>query len=345
MNRRRLLSLSASVLGLAACAPVIQQAGAPGAAFTGPRLEDDAFVSFDGARLGLRRWMPPSYADGEEPWAVVIGLHGMNDYSQAFHLAGQAWAAQGIATYAYDQRGFGRSPQRGVWGGPLMMEDLRVCAALVRARHPKAILAITGVSMGGAVALTAMASDRPPQADRLVLASPAVWGWSTQPLPNKTSLWLLAHVDGKHVLTPPEWLVKRVTPTDNREELMGMSRDPQMIWGARIDTTYGIVSLMEAGYRSVGKSPVPTAYLYGAHDQIIPRNAAFPAAQHLNPEDVSAYYPEGYHLLLVDHAAPRVWGDVASFLKDPTAPLPSAPPRIPAADRPANGRQAAARKA
>ena len=338
MNRRRLLSLSASALGLAACAPVIQQAGLPGAAFAGPRLENDTFVSFDGVRLGLQRWMPP---DGQEPWAVVIGLHGMNDYSQAFHLAGAWWATQGIATYAYDQRGFGRSPERGVWGGPVLLEeDLRVCAVLARARHPNAILAVVGVSMGGAVALAAMASDRPPAFDRMVLASPAVWGWSHQPLPNKTSLWLLAHVDGPHVLEPPQWLVKHITPTDNREELMRMGRDPQMIWGARIDTTYGVVALMEDGYRSVGKSAVPTAYLYGAHDQIIPRNAAFPAAQHLKKTDISAYYPDGYHLLLVDHAAPRVWADIAAFLKDPTAPLPSHPPRIPATDR-----RAAARKA
>jgi acylglycerol lipase len=325
MDRRRLLSLSASAMTVAACAPMVQQAGLPDAAFTGPRLEDAAFVSFDGARLAMQRWLPQG-----EPWAVVIGLHGMNDYSQHFHLAAPWWAGQGIATFAYDQRGFGRSPGRGVWGGPLMLEDLHVLAALLRGRYPNAIIAVAGVSMGGAVALAAMASDRTPDIDRMVLLAPAVWGWSTQPLPNATSLWLLAHVAGARVVKPPQWLVRRITPTDNREELIRMSRDPQMIWGARIDTTYGLVSLMEKAYRSVGKAAVPTAFLYGAHDQIIPDDAAFPAARKLKPTDVSAYYPDGYHLLLVDKAAPRVWADVAAFLKSPAPPLPSAPVRIPA---------------
>ena len=288
-------------------------------------MEEEAFVSFDGARLRLQRWLP-----ADEPWAVIIGLHGMNDYSQAFHLAAPWWANQGIATYAYDQRGFGRSPGRGVWGGPLMLEVLRVCAALVRARHPKAIVAVTGVSMGGAVVIAAMASDRPPDIDRMVLAAPAVWGWSRQPLPNATSLWLMAHVAGKRVLTPPEWLIKRIRPTDNIEELRRMGRDPQMIWGARIDTTYGLVGLMETAYRNVGKAAVPTAFLYGAHDQIIPKSAAFPAAQNIKSIDITAYYPDGYHLLLVDNAAPRVWGDIAAFLRSPAAPLPSAPGPIPA---------------
>lgn len=324
MNRRQFLIQSASALSLAACAPVIQRAGLPDPSFAGPRLEDEAIISFDGARLRLQRWLP-----GGEPWAVIIGLHGMNDYSEAFHLAGPAWAGQGIATYAFDQRGFGRSPQRGIWAGALMLEDLRICAALLRARYPAAILAVAGESMGGAVAIAAMASDRPPDVDRVVLVSPAVWGWSSQPLPNKTSLWLLAHTLRGKVVEPPDWLVRKITPTDNRDELIRMSRDPQMVWGARPDAIYGLVALMEAAYRNVGRTKVATAFLYGANDQIIPKNAAFPAAAKLKAGDVSAYYPDGYHLLLVDHAAARVWGDIAGFLKDPARPLASSPPAIP----------------
>src|SRR3546814_20198922 len=74
-----------------------------------------------------------------------------------------------------------------------MMEDLRTVAALVRREHPDAILAVVGESMGGAVAAEAFASDRPPVADRLVLLSPAVWGWKEQPLPNRPLLWLAAN--------------------------------------------------------------------------------------------------------------------------------------------------------
>ena len=178
-HRFALLALLLALL-LGACAPLSQQAGRPSLQFQGPRIESDAFVSFDGARLGLKHWQ----AEGGEPWAVIVGLHGMNDYANAFHLAAPWWASQGIATYAFDQRGFGASPRRGVWGGKeLMVEDLRTLTALVRQRHPKAIIAVAGVSMGGAVAIEAFASDRPPAADRLILLAPGVWGWRTQPLP------------------------------------------------------------------------------------------------------------------------------------------------------------------
>ena len=80
---------------------------------------------------------------------MIVGLHGMNDYANAFHLAGPWWAAQGVTTYAYDQRGFGRSPQRGVWGGAeLMAEDLRTVTALVRQRHPHALIVVAGDQHG-----------------------------------------------------------------------------------------------------------------------------------------------------------------------------------------------------
>ena len=210
-DRRAVLGLLGAA-GLTACAPTVQLAGHPEQGFSGPRFAGDRFISFDGTALGLTTWpstrsvlvhMDGSHAPGgvapwvasTEPWAVIVGLHGMNSYARSFRLAAPYWAAQGITTYAYDQRGFGRSPHRGVWAADeVFTEDLRTAVALARQAHPDAVIAVAGESMGGAVAIEAFASSRPPQADRLILLSPAVWGWSSQPLPYLTSLWFTAHV-------------------------------------------------------------------------------------------------------------------------------------------------------
>jgi alpha-beta hydrolase superfamily lysophospholipase len=323
-RRKRNLALALLLL-LAACAPLVQRAGRPDVGFTGPRLEARDFVSFDGARLGLQRWEPPG-----EPWAVVIGLHGMNDYSNAFHLAGEHWAKAGIATWAYDQRGFGRSPGRGIWAGrELMDRDLRTFAALIRRRYPHAVVAVAGVSMGGAVAIDAFASPDPPDADRLVLLSPAVWGWSSQPLTYRIALWTVAHTFRGAVINPPKFIVENIAASDNLPELVRMGRDPLMEWGARPDALYGLVNLMQHGWSETGKIQAPTLYLYGAKDQIIPKAPAFQAAGRLGANGRTAYYADGCHLLLVDLQNPRVWDDVAAYLKDPAAPLPSAPPPMP----------------
>ena len=319
------LALVAAVLALAACAPLSQHAQPPPPGFNGPRLERDALISFDGVRLPMTVWAAHDSAGTPvEPCAVIIALHGMNDYAEAFHLDGPVWAGEGITTYAYDQRGFGRGQKRGVWGGEaLMAQDLRTAVALARAKHPQAIIAVLGHSMGGAAAIVAFASDNPPDADRLILAAPAVWGWSSQPLPNRLALWIGAHLDPKRRLEPPKWVVAHVQASDNLAELRRMGRDPNMLWATRIDAVYGLVNLMDDAKRAVGRVKVPTLYLYGAHDQVIPKAPTFEAVARLPANDRSIYYPNGWHLLLRDLDGALVRGDSETFLRDPKASPPS----------------------
>lgn len=321
------------VFALGGCAPLVQTAGQPGSGFAGPRLEDDAFVSFDGARLGLTRWEP---ADGR-PWAAVVAVHGMNSYARAFHAAGPYWAAHGIAVYAYDQRGFGRSPHHGVWAGEaLLTEDLRTITALVRQRYPGAVVAVVATSMGGSVAIEAFASDRPPDADRLVLLAPEVSGWSNRPLAYRVAIWLSARLAPGGRFTPPGWLLSDLRASDNDAEFASARSDPLMIWSMRPDTFYELADLSARAARDVGGIRVPTAYLYGAKDRIEPATATERAAAELPAGDPTAYYAEGWHLLLLDRQAEMVWRDAAAFIRDPAEPLPSHAPPIPRPAAPAN---------
>ena len=312
MNRRAFLAASASLSAVAACAPVIQSAYQPQVGFAGARLTDDAFISFDGARLGLTVWP----AEGETT-GVVCALHGMNDYANAFHLIAPVLAGQ-----------------------DLIKRDVETFIGLVRAKHPGAPLTLMGESMGGADAILTMAQPDAPAVDRIVLLAPAVWGWSNQPLPYKTALWITAHVAGPKVMEPPEILVRNIWPTDNKDELRAMGRDKWMVWGARNDTLYGMVDLMEQAWASTGKLKPPVLYCYGKHDPIIPARPSFQAAGRLKKTDRSAYYADGYHLLTRDRNGPNVIADVAAFIRDPRAPLPSGAPVIPGAPTLPNSRVA-----
>jgi acylglycerol lipase len=316
--------LGALVLALstAACAPTIQSAQIPGPAAPVATLAQDHVISFDGARLGLTVTRP---TPGVPVRAAIVALHGINDYAATYDRAGQAWAAQGIVTYAYDGRGFGRSPNRGVWPGQtLMLQDLRTVLALVRSAHPDVPVALVGTSMGGAVVMAAYASEAPPIADRVVLLAPAVWGWSNQPLPYRTTLWLGAHLNGSRPLTPPRFVTQRIRATDNIEALRALGRDPNMIFETRIDVLYGLVSLMEKAYQSAGQLPADrTAVFTGRNDQIVPRHA-FVALQPRLPAGIRTIdYPDGYHMMTRDLQADRVFADTASFILDPDAPFPS----------------------
>ena len=320
----RLLALATALL-IAACAPTLQKPLKPEPGFAGPRLEAHDFVSADGARLPLDRWE----ARGREPWAVIVGVHGFNDYANAFHLAAPWWAQRGVTTYAYDQRGFGRTGERGIWApDALRVADLKTLVELVREKHPGAIVAVVGESLGGAVAIETFASDDPPKADRLILSAPAVWGWRSQPLTYRAALWTAAKLAPGHVFTPPSWLTTKIRASDNREELIAMGRDPLMIWGARSDTLFGLVSTMQAASREARDVRLPTLWQYGAHDEVIPEDATVLAARRLPSNIRTAWYADGWHLLLRDRHAERVWADALAFIRNPDASLPSGAPGL-----------------
>jgi acylglycerol lipase len=150
----------------------------PMASLSSPQLADDHMVSADGSTLPLRRWLPQG-----EPRAVVLALHGFNDYSKAFAGPGAAWAKDGIATYAYDQRGFGAAPGRGRWpGAKRLTGDAETAAKLLRQLYPGIPVYLLGESMGGAVAILAAAGHNGAprlDVDGVILVAPAVWGRQT----------------------------------------------------------------------------------------------------------------------------------------------------------------------
>jgi len=316
-----------AALALGACAsPRVQAPLTPLAGFAGPRVETDAFVVRDGARLAMRSWAPLNRG----PDVVIVALHGINDSSAAWRLAGPWWAENGAVTYAYDQRGFGRSPGRGVWPGALLQDDLRDVVALVRARHPGLPVVVVGESMGGAVGIAAFASDDPPGADRLVLLGPAVWGWSSQNLLNRVSLWVTARVAGSYAVEPPEWATRDVLASDNWIELIRSGRDPAFLTATRFDVVHGLVDLMEAASRDLGRTGVPTLLLYGANDDLVPRPAMRRALERAGeaPGLRTGWYEDGRHLLNRDLCAVTVYADVLAFARDPSAPLPSGAPDV-----------------
>lgn len=287
--------------------------------------EASTFTAHDGGQLGLTVW--PAARD-EPPRYVVVGVHGMNDYANAFHMAAPYWAERGVTTYAYDQRGFGRSIGRGVWPNEeLMREDLRTAVAVARRRHPDAEITVVGISMGGAVALSAFGSDRPPAADKLIVSGPGLRGWGAINPIYSASLWASAHVNPAWVVTPPRRFV-HIEPTDNLEMLKRTWADPLMTRENRIDQVYGVVSLMETAHQRLPLLPsdIPVLLSYGANDHVIPPPGIKRSAKHLPSHARTVYYERGYHMLLRDLQAETVHADYLAFILDSDAPLPSGAP-------------------
>jgi acylglycerol lipase len=286
-----------------------------------PHLTPESFVADDAAALPLRSWLP----DGE-PKAVILALHGFNDYSHSFDAPATEWARRGIATYAYDQRGFGEAPDHGLWAGtPRLSLDAVEATDLLRKKYPGVPLYVLGESMGGAVVITAASEveGTPPlHADGIILAAPAIWGRTTMNIFERAALWI---ADG----TVPNMTLTGqglgVLPSDNIAMLRALGRDPLVIKGTRVETIKGLVDLMDDALAAGPHLHTALLLLYGAHDQLIPDAPMRRFIASLPPETPQriAFYPDGYHMLLRDLEGPTVDRDVATWVTNPEAPLPS----------------------
>lgn len=317
-NKRPVLVL-ALVIGLSACAPTPKGIGD---AIREPELVETHFVAGDAAELPLRIWNSKTI----EPEAVVVALHGFNDYSNAFNEVADYWAENHrIYTYAYDQRGFGDSAEPGSWAGTeAYVQDLRDFCAAMRKRFPSVPLYVLGESMGGAIAMVAFSSDTPPDADGLILSAPAVWARETMPWYQRTALFV-----GAHTIPWASFTGKGlgVVASDNRDMLIGLGRDPKVIKDTQVAAIYGLTNLMDAALSSAEKLSAPALILIGERDEVVPNRASAAMLERLGDTarqaSRTAIYEDGYHMLLRDLQRETVWEDVAAWITAPAEPLPS----------------------
>jgi len=283
------------------------------------RIEADVVVTPDGERLPWRAWLP----EGAAPRAVIAAVHGLGDYAESFESVGPFLTAKGFAVYAFDQRGFGRTAQRGIWaGGDRMADDVHEVARLLRLRHPGVPLYGLGESMGGAVLLRALQRHPPGWIDGAALMAPAVWGRAEMPWYARAPLRVLAHswrgmkVSGR--VTPR-------SPTDDEQALRQRRADPLVIHRMRVDVLWGLADLMDAATAEPAPTAVPLLVLYGAHDEIVPPEptCAWVASQAPDEHRTLAFYPDGWHMLTRDRNAQTVLTDLAAWFERPGASMPS----------------------
>lgn len=312
LNPLRYFIIAVAWVVCSACAPHVNN---PGQQVMQPRLESEFFRAADGAILPVRSWLPE-----KKPFkAIIVAVHGFNDYSNSFTFPGNYLRQYGIASYAYDQRGFGAAPGRGLWaGGEAYTNDLASMVKEVRRLYPNVPLYLVGESMGGAVTIVAMTGRNPPIVDGVILIAPAVWGRQTMPWYQRWLLDVAAHTVPWLELTGKGL---KVIPTDNIEIRRAISRDPLFIKATRIDSMYGLTNLMDEALSGAEKLSVPTFVLYGKKDQIIPKEPTLLMLEKVPNTTRKAFYPDGYHMLLRDLQREKPLSDMVAWITNHNAPL------------------------
>ena len=271
----------------------------------------------DGIRLLTRHWPAGSPGDGaaltrhwpeHAPGGAVLLVHGLGEHSGRYEEVGDRFAAAGLETFAWDQRGFGASggEQAFVADWSRFHDDLQDRLAATRAAVPGRPVVLYGHSMGGLIALGYCVSDRP-LPDLLVLSAPGI--------DDNLARW-------KRIVAP---ILARVAPRlriANGISASMLSRDAERQAAVQADplvqskstTRFGALAFAEqARVRGeAARLSIPTLVIHGESDPIVPV-AATEALGHL-PGVTRETYPGVRHELHNEPEGPRVLTDVITWI-------------------------------
>jgi acylglycerol lipase len=271
--------------------------------------QEGSFSGAGGIRLYYQAWLPIH----SRPRAVLVNLHGLGDHSGLYPNLASYFPVRGMALYAFDMRGNGRSPGQRAYlrSWQEYRDDLHGFVARVREWEGDLPLFLLGNSLGGLVVLD-YALEHPAGLAGVIAAAPPLGQIGVPPL-----LMTLGRV------------MSRVLPRFSLRvgmDLTGLARDPAVREAvlsdrffhrrgtARLSTelTAAIVRIQN---RAADFS-VPVLILHGSADRMVPPEGSrsfFAKLRH--PDRELREYPETYHALFADINYLEVLGDLERWLE------------------------------
>lgn len=275
---------------------------------------DGTFAGFHGLGLYYQAWLPL----GRSPRATLVNLHGLGDHSGFYPSIARHFPGRGIAVYAYDMRGNGRSPGQRAYlrDWDEYRGDLHAFLALVREREGKLPTFVLGHSLGGLVVLD-YALRHGDELEGAIAAAPPLGQVGVPPM-----LMALGRI------------MSRVWPRLSLEvgmDLSGLARDPTVVQTvlddplfhrrgtARLSTEVTTaISRVQAGAASFS---VPLLLLHGSADRMVPPDGTrefFSKVRY--PDREFREYPDAYHGLFADLDFEMVLRDVEQWIERHISP-------------------------
>lgn len=112
-------------------------------------MKESTFEGVEGLKIAMRAWEPHGEARG-----VMILVHGFNAHSGYMAWPGERFAASGLASYALDLRGRGKSEGERFYVEKFTdyLGDVDRLVSIARSEHPRLPIFVLGHSAGGVIA-------------------------------------------------------------------------------------------------------------------------------------------------------------------------------------------------
>lgn len=278
----------------------------------GARYDEGYMPAANGEHIFTRRWLP---AEGQ-PRAVAVLSHGLGEHGEFYLPLARYLLSRGLAVYAHDHRGFGRSGGRRGYIARYeqYVDDLRSVVERARSEFPGVPVVLVGHSMGGTIAL--LFSERHPDLiTHAVYSAPALLIKRSLPPLQRATIPLLAR------LWPAYTTTGTIDPTV-------LTRDPEMQREVREDawrhahvTARLFVELFVRGPRDALRDAkelrTPFLIVHGTADPLV-----WPASSRLVYERATApgrairLYPGLLHEPFREVEREQVFADVGAWLEE-----------------------------
>lgn len=270
-------------------------------------MQEEDFTSLGGMRIHMRSWLP----DGE-PRGVVVICHGVNSHGgQHAWTAGQL-AAGGLAVYAVDLRGRGKSDGERFYVDDVAeyVADLRGLVLIAKERHPGLPVFVLGHSAGGVTACT-YALDHQDEIDGLVCESFAF----QVPAPG----FVLTAIKGLSHVAPKLGVLTLAMKDFTRDPVALKALEDDPLTKGESQPAATVAALVRADERlhdSFEQITLPVLILHGTDDHAtVCKGSEFFFAHAGSADKTLKLYEAHYHDLLNDVGKEEVLADVVGWIE------------------------------
>jgi alpha-beta hydrolase superfamily lysophospholipase len=269
-----------------------------------------SFEGVGGVRIVYDVWEP----EDEDCRGVVVLCHGYAEHARRYDHVAQRFGESGLAVYALDLRGHGRSGGKRVYLRDISeyTEDFHTLVGIAAAEYPELKVIVLGHSMGGGVVF-AYGVEHPDDYAAMVLSGPAVDAQEGQ---GSVKLSLAKAVGKLLPGLPVEEL-----PTD------AVSRDPDVVAAYNADPLVhhgklpagiakALIGVGETMPQRAAALTAPLLVVHGEQDKLIPVRGSRRLIECVGSQDAQLkVYPGLYHEVFNEPERAEVLDDVAAWIE------------------------------
>ncbi|KAF9243221.1 alpha beta-hydrolase [Melanogaster broomeanus] len=261
------------------------------------------------------RFFTRTYSPSSPVKAVIVFLHGFIEHIARYEHVFPTWSSSGIAVFAYDQRGFGRTAldEKNLSKGSAyaktswreQLQDIEWAIQHVKTEFSGIPVFLYGHSMGGGLALAFPTRDAAPPSKETVSGLAGIIATSPLILQAKPAAKAVRWIGGKASRLSPSFTIS--APVNHKDLSHDDSvnqaylKDPLI---KQIGSLRGLSDMLDGGERLLSKNYVqwpkqlPVLLIHGSEDKVASFKGTETFHELLQAQDKQfSPYSDGFHEL------------------------------------------------